>query len=254
MRRLLFLTVGICFCATPRTGLSQDAPRVGHVELRRYGDLLRQHGIELTEPALINALKNPDSSVRFLAAMKLAEDKIGSAIPAVEQALVAEKVPRTRVNIALALGLMGDEKGSAELRKICADTIFVPEIRLYAVRYMFDLGVRNDQNCLVAAEEIAHTIDPENFQLVADRQSALELLTRFQDLTPEESRKVFEVVTDRLDDPEPSVRIAASQALVQLANIAAIPYLQGAIAKEQDEGIRSLLEKDLNKLQAKSKP
>lgn len=100
---------------------------------------------------------------------------------------------------------------------------------------------------------MAQTIDPQNFH-VGDRQSALELLTRFQGLTPEESQKVFEVVTGRLEDPEPSVRIAASQALVQLGNIAAIPDLEAAIAKEQDDGIRSLLEKDLKRLQTKPKP
>lgn len=133
MLRVIFLIAVICF-AILGPGRAQETPEVGHVELRRYSDLLRQHGIELDESALINALKNPDASVRFLAAMKLAEDKASNAVPAIEQALVAEKAPRSRVNIALALGLMGDEKGRAELKRICGDRNFVLEFRLYAVR------------------------------------------------------------------------------------------------------------------------
>jgi hypothetical protein len=101
--------------------LAQETPEVGRVRLSRFGDLLREHNLELTEPALIRALKNADSEVRFLAAMKLQEDKAVDATPAIREALAVEKVPRTRVNMALALGLLGDSIGKTELGKICAD-------------------------------------------------------------------------------------------------------------------------------------
>jgi HEAT repeat protein len=100
--------------------------QVDRVRLSRYGDLLREDHIELTKPALIRALKNPNPEVRYLAAMKLAEDKATDAIPEVKEALAAEKIPKTRVNIAVGLGLLGDPGGRDELKKLCADESFPP--------------------------------------------------------------------------------------------------------------------------------
>src|ERR1700757_1227436 len=76
-----------------------------------FGELLRRHNIELTQSALIAALKNPDPDVRDLAAQKLAEDGATEATPAIIQALAAERVPWTRMNIALALAEMGESIG-----------------------------------------------------------------------------------------------------------------------------------------------
>lgn len=249
MRYLIIVWFIVCSTALQR-GVAQQSPTAGQVKLYRYGDLLREHGIELTEPALLNALKNPDASVRYLAAMKLAEDKTTDAIPAIEQALTVEKVPRDRVNIALALALLGDERGRTELKRICSDTTFVPEFRLYAVRYMFDLHVPKDEDCLNATQEV---IESQNVN-IGNCVSALELISLFRDLTSDESRKVIGLVAARLRDPEPVVRMAASQALGGLGDPAAVPYLDSAIAKEQDENVRSLFEKDLKKLQVNSKP
>jgi HEAT repeat protein len=249
---LILLTLILLFVLIPST-VAQQTPevQVGSVTLYRFGDLLREHNIDLTEPALVRALKNPDSEVRFLAAMKLAEDKAVDAIPAVKQAMAAEKTPRTRVNIAVALGLLGDPGGRDELEEVCADGDFPPEFRLYAVRYMFDLGVERDEDCLHAAEEIVQVVDSEN-RTVADRDSALELLPRFRNLMADESKKIFQLVVDRLHDPEPTVRMAASQSLASLGNAAAIPYLEAGIAREQEEGTRSVLELNLKKLQTKA--
>ena len=82
--------------------------------------------------------------------MKLEEDKAVDATLAIEEALAAEKIPRARVNIALALGLLGDPAGHDELKKVCADKDFVPEFRLHAVRYMFDLHFQKEEDCLAA--------------------------------------------------------------------------------------------------------
>jgi HEAT repeat protein len=59
------------------------------------------------------------------------------------------------------------------------------------------------------------------------------------------------LVLDRLNDPEASVRMAASHSLAALGNQDAVPYLQAAIAQEQDENIRSVLETNLKALQQK---
>jgi len=248
----ILLTLILSFMLIPKTSAQQTPEaQVSSVQLSRFGDLLRERHIELTEPALLLALKNPDSDVRFLAAMKLSEDKVSAAVPAIRGALAVEKVPRARVNIAVALGLLGDKSGRDELKKVCADGDFPSEFRLYAVRYMFDLGVEKDEDCLHAAEEIARIIDSEN-RSVGDRCSALELLPRFQNLTADESKKTFQIVVDRLHDPEPTVRMEASQSLASLGNAAAIPHLEAAIASEHEESIRSVFELNLQKLRTKA--
>jgi hypothetical protein len=157
----LFLIASILSLVTLTNAFAQPTPAVSSVRLSRFGDLLREHNIELTQPALIRALKNPDPEVRFLAAMKLSEEKAVDAIPEVKEALTTEEVPRTRVNIAVALGLLCDPGGPDELTGLCADQNFPPEFRLYAVRYMFDLHVENDTQCLQAAEQIVQTVDAD---------------------------------------------------------------------------------------------
>jgi HEAT repeat protein len=247
----ILLTLILSFNLIPITTAQQTPEvQVSSVRLSRFGDLLRERHIELTEPALL-ALKNPDSDVRFLAAMKLSEDKVSAAVPAIRGALAVEKVPRARVNIAVALGLLGDKSGRDELKKVCADGDFPSEFRLYAVRYMFDLGVENDEDCLYAAEEIARIVDSEN-RSVGDRCSALELLPPFKNLTPDESKKAFQIVVHRLHDSEPTVRMEASQSLASLGNAAAIPYLEAAKASEHEESIRSVFELNLQKLRTKA--
>ena len=76
-----------------------------------FGDLLKRPNIELTQQGLVDALRNTDPEVRSLAAHKLAEDKAVETIPAIKDALATEKVPWTRMNIALALAEMGESIG-----------------------------------------------------------------------------------------------------------------------------------------------
>jgi len=75
----------------------------------------------------------------------------------------------------------------------------------------------------------------------------------FQNLTARESQDALKLVLNCLENPEPVVRMAASSALVSLGDSAAVPYLQIAVAQEQDENIRSVLETNLKKLQQKGK-
>jgi len=163
---------------------------------RTFGELLRERNVELTEPALLRALKSSDADVRFLSAMKLAEDKVVGTVPGIKAALAAETVPRDRVNLAFALGLLGEPSGHDELKKICAEENFASEFRLYAVRYMFDLGAEKDEGCLHAALDIAKFVDPGN-RSVGDRITVFELLARFRKLTSEESQSVFDLLKHR---------------------------------------------------------
>lgn len=138
--------------APPKTEVANGRPPT-------FGELLRQRNVELTEPALLAALKSSDADVRYLSAMKLAEDKVLGAVPAMKAALAAETVPRDRANIAFALGLLGEPSGRDELKRMCADESFPSEFRLYAVRYMSDLSVEGDEGCMHAAKDIAKAVD-----------------------------------------------------------------------------------------------
>ncbi len=224
---------------------AQQTPEIGRATLYTYGDLLRKHNIELTEAALHSALKSSDADVRYLAAMKLAEDKATDAIPAIEEALTAERAPRNRVNIALALGLLGVRAGYIELKKVCGDRTFVSEFRLYAVRYMLDLNSPDAAECLPAAEEIEESRDAD----LGDRISALSLLPRFQNLAGEESQRIFDLVLKSLGSPEPVVQIAASDALSTIGGADAVAHLKAAVANEKDENVRAVFERALARLQ-----
>jgi HEAT repeat protein len=79
------LAVGISVFSQERSSASS-----GH--FATFSELLKDHNIERTTSALIVALQNPDAYVRGLAALVLAEDRTSSAIPAIKEALTAEKV------------------------------------------------------------------------------------------------------------------------------------------------------------------
>jgi HEAT repeat protein len=219
--------------------------------LHTVGELLRERNVELTEPALLQALKSSDADVRYLSAMKLAEDKVVGAVPAIEVGLAAETVPRDRANIALALGLLGDPSGHEELKRMCADENFSSESRLDAVRYTFDLGGGKDEDCLHATKDIAKLVDA-GYRSVGNRVTAFELLARFRNLPSEESQSVFDLLLHGLNDPNPYVRMQASSAFARLGDQNAIPYLKAAISQEDDENIRITLTTYLKKLQQKT--
>jgi HEAT repeat protein len=145
----LLLVAAVLSFVTTLNAFAQQAPPSIEVNGRipTFGEFLRKHNVQLTEPALLRALKSRDTDVRYLSAMKLAEDKVVVAIPAIKEALAVETVPRNRSNIAFALGLLGDPSGRDELKKMCTDEDLPPEFRLDAVRYMFDLGIEKDESC-----------------------------------------------------------------------------------------------------------
>ena len=135
---------------------------------------------------------------------------------------------------------------------MCADESLPSEFRLYAVRYMFDLGVERDEGCLHAAEDSAKLVGSGN-RSVGDRVTAFELLARFRNLKSEESQSVFDLLLHGLNDPDPYVRMQASGAFAALGDRNAIPYLRAAISQEKDENIRIPLTINLNELQHKIK-
>jgi HEAT repeat protein len=76
-------------------------------------------------------------------------------------------------------------------------------------------------------------------------------LPKLHDLNAKDSQRALEAVLNNLQASQPAMRIAASQAAVGLDNLAAIPELEKALAKEQEEPVRSQIERELTALREK---
>jgi HEAT repeat protein len=205
--------------------------------------LLKQHHVDVTKVSLLNALKNSDPEVRSLAAEKLAEDKEQDAIESVQAALRVENVPGSRINIALALAQLGDEDGIVALKTACDDANLAGYLRARAITYLLDLH-RDD--CLNGVLEM---LKPESDS--DSRLQALSLLPRFRNVTKEESQRIIDLTVKALGDQTPAVRMDASSALAALGDASVIPYLERAVASEQDEVVHSQMQANIRALQQK---
>src|SRR5260370_37845053 len=105
LSRLVFLFA----CALVVPCLGQDSlVTIGKGTLSTAAEILTQRHISLTKDSLVEALRNDDAQIRYLAAVQLAEDRVKDAIPAIIQALEVERTPQGKVYIANALAEMGD--------------------------------------------------------------------------------------------------------------------------------------------------
>ncbi|HEY6763157.1 MAG TPA: HEAT repeat domain-containing protein [Candidatus Sulfotelmatobacter sp.] len=202
---------------------------------------LKQHHVELTQAGLKKALHSPDEQVRYLAALRLGEEKDIDSIPAIEEALAAEKVAETRINIAIALVQLGQDKGIAELTADCKDSELPGYFRARAMIYMLPRG---NKACFRAALDLLST-DPDS------RDQVLSLLPQYRYPSKEESDEILEATTNCLTDESGAVRIQASYTLRTLGNPSAIPYLQSAIAAERGDVVRSQMQASLESLEGK---
>lgn len=208
------------------------------------GESLRQRHIGLTQAALIQALKNTDPQVRYLAALKLAENRATDAVPQMLDALASESVEPTKVKLAGALAAIGSESGFKALEDGCQDRTWNVQTRVEAAEYIRDF--RPDSTaCLGALLELTETAD------TGYRIEALTILSSLHDLSPEDSQKILQAALNGLRAPQPAVRIAASHAAVELGNIVAVPELEKAITREHEEPVRSQIERDMTTLKGR---
>jgi HEAT repeat protein len=212
--------------------------------LPTFGEVLKRHNIELTQSALIAALNNLDPEVRYLAAHKLAEDGATEAIPAIKQALASEKVPRTRMNIALALAEMGEPIGFETLEDNCKNDNTSADTRARSAEYLLRFN-RDSTTCL------SGVLDVLKGGSNGDKMVAAELLPRYRNLPKEDSEKVFTGLVDALHAPYDLVRIAAGRAIADFGDTRGIAELGIVIESEQDELVRSRLQEDLGILRNK---
>jgi HEAT repeat protein len=193
-----------------------------------FDELLKRYNIQLTHPALVDALKNTDLEVRDLAANKLADDKAVETIPAIKDALASEKVPWTRMNIAFALAQMGESIGFDTLEDNCKNKGTTGAIRTRSAEYLLRFN-RDSTTCL------SGVLDVVKGGSNGDRMAAAELLPRYHNLSKEESETVFTGLVEALHAPDPSVRMAAGQALADLGDKRGIAELGRAVGVEQEQ-------------------
>ena len=214
------------------------------VSLPTFGELLRRHNIELTQSALIAALKNPDPEVPDLAASKLAEDRSSEAIPEIKHALASEKLPWTRMNIAFALAGMGESVGFDTLEDNCKNADTSGHIRARSAEYLLRFK-RDSTACLGGVLDVLESGSN------GDRMVAAGLLPRYRKLSKEDSEKVFSGLVGALHAPDASVRMAAGRAIAELGDTRGIAELERAIGGEQEEIVQSRLLEDLGILRNK---
>ena len=208
------------------------------------GEILERDNIQLTLPALVDALRNADPEVRYLAAQKLAEDRATDAIPAIRQALASEKVPWIRMNIAFALTQMGDSIGFATLEDNCNNKGTSGPVRARSAEYLLRVS-RDSATCLSGVLDL---LKSENN---GDRMAAAELLPRYHTLSEEDSERVFTGLVEALHAPDPAVRMSAGWALADFGDTRGIAELERATEGEQEQVVRSQLQEGLNKLRYK---
>jgi HEAT repeat protein len=185
---LFFFVVAL---ALPRRGVASG--------LETFAHALTRHHIELTEPALIEALLNPDNEVRGLAAWQLLEMKAGDSLPQILQAVRDERDARTRADIAAAAAHLGATEGTAALEEICHDSSVLGWVRTDAARHLFNL---HNRACL-----------PDLWQLMdsgveADtRIAAINLVSNLIDRTALESAQIMRFTLEALDDPDIQLRL-----------------------------------------------
>ena len=206
-------------------------------------EILKERNIALDIPSLLQALQNSDADIRGLAALQLAGEKVILASPAIEEALAKETITRTRVDMAVALTWLADKKGTEVLKDTCANSQIPTAFRTMAASYLLDA---NDESCLDAVLGILESSPDE-------RQVALSLLPKFKNVSEDQSRKIYTSTIKSLTDASPAVRLTASHTCVALANAAAIPELQRAIAYEENKDVRREMENALGRLQERVK-
>ena len=227
------LALGTCILFVSLQGGFSQAPET-------FVQALSRHGVAVTEPALVDALRNPDKEVRGLAAAELAELKATDSLREIMHAAEIEKDTLTKVNIAAAATWLGSPDGLNLLKRVCVDSTLPPYARLNAARNVFDKG---DHTCFTAvADMMLPSADLDT------RIGALYLLSQLHDRTEDESRRVLQLLVAALTDPDLRMRLETCQGLRWLNNPGTITPLRNALATEREEIVRTQMQSTLDSL------
>jgi HEAT repeat protein len=203
---------------------------------------LERHNIPLTEAALIAALQDPDGEVRSLAAAQLAAMDNHATLKYIVRAFQDERDPQVQVNLAGASTWLGSRLGLQQLERMCADINVPSTARLDAARYVSNKSL---PTCFSAVEQIAQTEQDSGI-----RALAIAAAVSYRG----KADQAQAVAVSALTDVDPSVRIAAADALRYLRAAPAIAALNHALQSEGDETAREHLREAIRVLQLSSTP
>ena len=205
-----------------------------------FTQALLAHHIEITPPALLAALRNPDKSVRGLAAAELAALKIHTALPEILHAAAVETDGLTKINIAKAATWLDSEEGLHILKNICSDASVASPLRIQAARSVFDKQSHACFSDLVA------------MMPSADREAQIGILSVLSQVHPntmEEADFVLASALKALHEEDIGVRLEGCEALRWLRDPRAITPLRDAIPHERDEAVREQMRFVLGQLE-----
>jgi HEAT repeat protein len=190
---------------------------------------LERHHIELNEPALLAALRNPDGEVRSLAAAQLAAIDDHPALKEILRAVQDERDPQVQVNLAGAATWLGSRQGLEQLEMICRDVNVPSTARLDAARYVSN---KHLATCFPAIRDIARN-DPD----AAVRTQAVAAAAAYRG----QAEGAQAVAARALEDVDPAVRIAGADMLRWLRASEEIGAVERALRSEGDETVREHL-------------
>jgi HEAT repeat protein len=107
-------------------------------------------------------------------------------------------------------------------------------------------GGFGDESCLDGLLDVLTS----NSSGSGTRVFALGRLHHFRKVSEGDFQRIAAVTLNALTDPEPDARIAASRAVSQFSAGIATPSLEKPIKAEKDEGVRSRMQLDLQRVQA----
>src|SRR5579884_3414783 len=204
-----------------------------------FAQALAKHHIALSEASLLEALRNSDMDVRWLAASQLLTVNHDlDAIPSVEDALRREEIVHTKLNMASALAQAGDELGISTLYDACQDTQLDMSMRVRSAEYLLQLG---NERCLETVIEAIEMTDESG----NPREVALSLVPRFTHLSEADAERLTHAIVDDLASTDAALRAAGSHALAAWAKTSAIGDIERAIRNETNDTVRSEMQMDL---------
>jgi HEAT repeat protein len=144
---------------------------------------------------------------------------------------------------------MHDPKGTEYLHAMCADTT-QPIRVVFEATQMLQLLDAPSGSC---ADEVLGSLNRTSDRDYRDVVLSL-LPAIYPEVSNEQAIRILQAIEKLLRDTtqQPSVRLAAGQALAQIGLPSSVEVVQEALSRENDPLIRASLQADLNKLEKKS--
>jgi HEAT repeat protein len=242
--------IEIILCSCVVTSLAAQKEDIsGSNRGKTTAEELQSYGIEFSERSFVAALRNSNPRVRVLAAHQLQSDHDADAIPAIESALSDEKDPRAGVGIATALSALHDPRGTEYLQAMCADTTQPIRVVFDAAQMLQVLDAPSAGCADVLLESLNSANDRDYRDVILSLLPAI-----YPEVSGEHAVRILETIQNMLKDTtqQPSVRLAAGQALAQIGVPSSAEVVRDALLREDDPVVRASLKSDLNMLEKRS--